>query len=166
MLFLVPLTALPAGAVVLAGTAWDQPLLTWAGIPAGLLSGAFFAWLLGGIAYRRLRAHGPEMLALMRSGTAPAKSAGVGGMQLPPMPRSMAILVYVCWSLFWLPLFPQGLVPLVVKLIGTPIRSWFLALYLPSIWQWPVIIGMIALGLAMVATAYRIQRRYERAQTA
>ncbi|MGD9894344.1 MAG: hypothetical protein AB7R89_10680 [Dehalococcoidia bacterium] len=166
MLILVPLTALPAGGVVLAGTVWDQPLLTWAGIPAGLLSGAFFAWLLGGIAYRRLRARGPEMLALMRSGTAPAKAAGVGDMQLPAMPRRMAILVYICWSLFWLPLFPQGLVPLIVKLIGTPIHSWFLALYLPSVWQWPVIIGMIALGLAMVAIPIAIQRRYERAQAA
>jgi ABC-2 type transport system permease protein len=55
---------------------------------------------------------------------------------------------------------------LVVKLIGTPIRSWFLALYLPSVWQWPVILAMIALGLAMVAAPIAIQRRYERAQPA
>jgi ABC-2 type transport system permease protein len=123
-----------------------------------------FAWLLGGIAARRLRERGPEMLALMRSGTVPAKGVKPGGWQLPPMPRGTVVLVYLCWSLFWLPLFPQGIVPLVFKLIGTSARSWFLALYLPPVWQWPVIIGMIALGLVMIATALAIQRRCERVQ--
>jgi ABC-2 type transport system permease protein len=52
MLLLVPLTALPAVAVMLAGTLLDQPRVAWAGVPAGMLAGALFAWLLGGIAQR------------------------------------------------------------------------------------------------------------------
>ena len=77
---------------------------------------------------------------------------------LPPLPLGQTVLVYVCWSLARLPLFPQGLVPLVFKLAGSPVRSWFLPLYLPPAWQWPVILGMIALGLAMVGTAVAIPR--------
>jgi ABC-2 type transport system permease protein len=38
-----------------------------------------------------------------------------------------------------------------MKLTETPTRSWFLALYLPDAYQWPLIAAMIALGLAMLA---------------
>ncbi|WP_131746156.1 hypothetical protein [Frankia sp. Cppng1_Ct_nod] len=62
----------------------------------------------------------------------------------------------VCWSLCWIPLFPQGIVPLVVKLAGTPSRSWFLALYLPASYQWLVIAVMVGIGLTMLTTAVRI----------
>ncbi|GAA5772298.1 hypothetical protein Aros01_08847 [Streptosporangium roseum] len=47
-----------------------------------------------------------------------------------------------------LALFPQGLAPLGVKLSGSADRVWFLALYMPDPWQWPVIAGMILIGLA------------------
>ena len=40
-----------------------------------------------------------------------------------------------------------------MKLTETPTRSWFLALYLPDAYQWPLIAAMIALGLAMLAPA-------------
>ncbi|MGH2602035.1 MAG: hypothetical protein ACRDJ9_21940, partial [Dehalococcoidia bacterium] len=163
MLLLVPLTALPAAAVVLAGVLLDQPLVAWAGVPTGIATGVLFAWLLGDIAHRRLRARGPELLALMRHGPAPAGSGVAAGEgKLPKMPLVQTIVVYLCWWLCWLPLFPQGIVPLVFKLIGPPVRSWFLALYLPPVWQWPVIVAMIALGLAMLAAAIMIPRRYER----
>lgn len=59
-------------------------------------------------------------------------------------------LMSVCWGLFWLPLFPQGLVAMFMKIFGADERSWFLALYMPEPLQWPVIIGMIALGAGMV----------------
>jgi len=49
-----------------------------------------------------------------------------------------------------IPLIPQGLVPAVMKLTETPTRSWFLALYLPDTYQWPLIAAMIALGLLML----------------
>ena len=37
-----------------------------------------------------------------------------------------------------------------MKLTETPTRSWFLALYLPDTYQWPLIAAMIALGLLML----------------
>jgi hypothetical protein len=63
-----------------------------------------------------LRARGPELLALMRYGPAPTGSAaGAGGWKLPDMLRSQTIIVYVCWSLAWVPFFSQGIVPLIFK---------------------------------------------------
>jgi hypothetical protein len=61
----------------------------------------------------------------------------------------------VCWALCWLPLIPQGVVPLVLKVTHTPVHSWFLAAYLPSPLQWPTIAVMIAVGLTMLVTAIR-----------
>ncbi|MFC4588068.1 sensor histidine kinase [Sphaerisporangium corydalis] len=75
---------------------------------------------------------------------------GCGGSDLPTWRLR---LMGVCWGLFWLPLFPQGLVAMFFKIFNSPERSWFLALYLPPILQWPTIIGMIALGVVMVVFA-------------
>jgi ABC-2 type transport system permease protein len=163
VLVLVALTALPASAVVLAGVRLGSPALAWAGPPTGLLSGALFAWWLGAVAQRRLAARGPELLALMRRGPAPdAAAAAAGKPAPPPMPLVETVIVYACWALAWLPLFPQGLVAAAFKLTGSPVRSWFLALYLPPAWQWPVILGMIALGLALIGVAVAIPRRHAR----
>jgi hypothetical protein len=65
------------------------------------------------------------------------------------------IAAAICWSLCWLPLFAQGIAPLIMKLAGTPSRSWFLALYLPDPYQWPALVAMITLGLIMFGTAAR-----------
>lgn len=62
----------------------------------------------------------------------------------------------LCWSLCWIPLIPQGVVPLVLKLTGASTRSWFLATYLPAPLQWPVIAAMVAAGLTMLFTAARL----------
>jgi hypothetical protein len=59
----------------------------------------------------------------------------------------------------WIPLFPQGLVPLVMQLTGVPARSWFLALYLPQPLQWLTAVAMVALGLAMLLAGLRIAAR-------
>ncbi|MCW2880388.1 MAG: Signal transduction histidine kinaselike protein [Sphaerisporangium sp.] len=76
-----------------------------------------------------------------------AFSADACGSTLPAWKQK---LMGVCWGLFWLPLFPQGLVAMFMKIFGADERSWFLALYMPEPLQWPVIIGMIALGAGMV----------------
>ena len=44
----------------------------------------------------------------------------------------------------------------VLKLTETPTRSWFLALYLPDAYQWPLIAAMLALGLAMLRAGIRL----------
>jgi ABC-2 type transport system permease protein len=37
-----------------------------------------------------------------------------------------------------------------MKLTEAPTRSWFLALYVPDAYQWPLIAAMLILGLAML----------------
>ena len=49
-------------------------------------------------------------------------------------------IVVLCWSLAWLPLFPLGLVAAGFKVFDVEERAWFLPLYLPEPWQWPVIV--------------------------
>ncbi len=66
------------------------------------------------------------------------------------LPARRDVLAGACLGLCWLPLFPQGLVPAVMKLTETPTRSWFLALYMPDAYQWPVIAAMLVLGLGML----------------
>ncbi|GII80404.1 hypothetical protein Sru01_53860 [Sphaerisporangium rufum] len=74
-------------------------------------------------------------------------------------------LMGVCFGLCWLPLFPQGLVPIVLKIAGVDERSWFLALYLPEPWQWPTLLGMIALGAGMLAFAVAEQSRWKASES-
>ncbi len=81
---------------------------------------------------------------------------------VPPIPRWKSMTLGVCWGLCWLPLFPQGLVAMVMKLAGTPVKSWFLALYMPEALQWPTIVGMILLGGGMLATAVTLTNQAKR----
>ncbi|GAA2844134.1 hypothetical protein GCM10010517_00180 [Streptosporangium fragile] len=75
----------------------------------------------------------------------------------PPLPRRKAVVVALGWGLGWLPLFPQGLVVMVMKINGVKEGfSWFLALYLPEPWQWPLIIFNIALGVCLYVAAMGI----------
>ena len=64
-------------------------------------------------------------------------------------------LTDVSWLLreFLLPL--QALVPLGMKLSGDIAKVWFLALYLPDAWQWPMIAFMFALGVLAFSLAAR-----------
>ncbi|WP_326646186.1 histidine kinase [Streptosporangium sp. NBC_01755] len=80
------------------------------------------------------------------------------------LPRGKAIIVGICWGLGWLPLFPQGLVTMVMKLIDTEHLSWFLALYLPEPVQWPLIVFNILLGLSMYAAGMLIPVMHSRRQ--
>ncbi|WP_432927629.1 sensor histidine kinase [Microbispora sp. CA-135349] len=59
----------------------------------------------------------------------------------------------LCWGLWPIALFPQGLVAMVLKIVGSPVKSWFLGLYVPEPFQWPVIVGMILLGGGLLAVA-------------
>ncbi|MFG1612264.1 hypothetical protein ACGFI3_05875 [Nonomuraea wenchangensis] len=154
VLVAVPATALPtAGAILL------DP---WAGIATGVLTGVLCAWGFGRIAYRRLESHGIELLNLMKHGPAPKADKPTTA----DLPIQHRIGVTICYTIAWLPLFPQGLVPMVMKIIGIQDRSWFLALHLPPIWQWPTIIFMIALGLLMYGYAVLIPMRLSSSSSA
>ncbi len=166
LFWLAPLPAVPALAVVLAGTLLHSSVLQWAGVPVGIGTGVAVGWWLGRVAHHRLEARGPELLQLMRSGR-PAVTRRVETSQgrLETLPRRDGIIVLVCICLGAVALFPQGLVPLAIKLTGGTHRVWFLALYLPASWQWPVIGVMVALGLsAFGAVAYLLVTRVRRAR--
>jgi ABC-2 type transport system permease protein len=147
VLLAVPATALPAAGAIL--------LHPWAGIATGVLTGALSAWGLGRIAYRRLENHGIDLLNLMKHGPAPQADKPTTA----DLPIQHRIGVTISYTIAWLPLFPQGVVPMVMKIVGIEDRGWFLALHLPPVWQWPTVIFMIALGLLMYGYAILIPMR-------
>ncbi|MFG1709364.1 sensor histidine kinase [Nonomuraea sp. M3C6] len=79
-----------------------------------------------------------------------------GGYLPPALPRWKAVALISLWCTAWCPTFPQGLVPAIFKIFGIEEKAWFLALYLPEVWQWPAICGMLALGITMHVAAMRI----------
>lgn len=81
-----------------------------------------------------------------------------------PAPTWRSAIIAVGWTLCWLPLFPQGLVPMVFKIFDVREKSWFLALHLPEPFQWPVIAGMILLGGAMFTAAAVLTAQRKRAE--
>ncbi|MBB5784374.1 hypothetical protein [Nonomuraea jabiensis] len=147
VLVAVPATALPTAGAIL--------LHPWAGIATGVLTGALSAWGLGKIACRRLENHGIDLLNLMKHGPAPQPDKPTTA----DLPLHHRIGVTISYTIAWLPLFPQGLVPMIMKIFGVENPGWFLALHLPPIWQWPTIIFMIALGLLMYGYAILIPMR-------
>ncbi|MFI6509750.1 sensor histidine kinase [Streptosporangium sp. NPDC050855] len=80
----------------------------------------------------------------------------------PPLPRGKMVIVGLGWGLGWLPLFPQGMVAAIMKIIDIENRSWFLALYLPGPLQWPLIVFNIMLGLSMYAAAMLVPLQHAR----
>lgn len=61
----------------------------------------------------------------------------------------------ICWSLCWLPLVGQGLVPLILKLVDTDVKALFIAFYLPESFQWLFIASMVILGAALLGIAIK-----------
>lgn len=162
MLILVAVAAAPAYLTVrFAGP--------WPGAAVGLVTGAGCYWLLGKLAAGRLERTGPEMLAAMRSAAAAKPKASsvdwsalngslegvdlgdekLGITKAPPRRRA---IVYVCFTVCWVPLVAQGLVPAWLSFSDPEQRSWFLARRVPEAWQWPVIVVMVLLGLALLLT--------------
>ncbi|WP_433514095.1 histidine kinase [Nonomuraea sp. CA-143628] len=92
---------------------------------------------------------GPTTVTMSMPKVLPNHWAG----SLPKLPRWKAAVVVALWLTSWCPLFPQGIVAGIFKVFGIPEKAWFLALYMPEPWQWPVILFMIALGCAMYVTA-------------
>lgn len=125
----------------------------WWGLAVGVAVGVGAWWGLGAIASIRLQRRGVELLVLLRNGRPPEGPQQSGSFEtrmkaLPPVRR---VVVGVCIALGAIPLFPQGIVPVIFLSSGIEAKAWFLAMYVPSPWQWPVALGMILLGLAMYA---------------
>ncbi|MEU4232748.1 histidine kinase [Nonomuraea sp. NPDC026600] len=92
---------------------------------------------------------GPTTVTMSMPKVLPHHWAG----SLPKLPRWKAVVVITLWLTSWCPLFPQGIVAGIFKVFGVEEKAWFLALYLPEPWQWPVILFMITLGAAMYLSA-------------
>ncbi|AQZ69459.1 putative integral membrane transport protein [[Actinomadura] parvosata subsp. kistnae] len=59
------------------------------------------------------------------------------------------------------PLFPQGVVAGIFVANGFERHTWFLATYMPHALRWPVVVGMILLGLTAYGVAILQVRRAE-----
>lgn len=164
--FLVALAMCPALGVAWAGHALDLPILLWASVPVGLFTGVFCHVTLGSVAARKLRDDGPDLLHLMRSGRA-APTLGkpdehTATSAFDSMSGVSQSVMWACAAVGVVGLFPQGLVPLAIKLSGAQDKVWFLALHVPAPWHWPVIAVMVAIGLAGFRGAYLVYRAEER----
>ncbi|GAA1369237.1 hypothetical protein [Catellatospora chokoriensis] len=161
MLVVVPATALPAAGVALLGNRTGSPLLSWAAVAVGLATGAACTWWLGREAYRRLGERGPELLARMSGGGTVTPGPGratAARVKLPPRRAAVVtFLVVVCW----IPLFPQGLVPLYLIWRGSDTRLWFLALHLDDPFRVPVAVAMALLGVGMLWLGTVLSRRWQ-----
>lgn len=170
VLILTAATAAPAYFAVRLAPAWAGPAV-------GLISGAAFAWLLGHLAAARLESSAPELLHHLRTGlppkrTRPLPAPELGRAHLPKpdlglerlgldlAPTGRRAYVIVSLTLCWVPLVAQGIVPALMLTSGEVTPSWFLALHLPGHLQWPTIVAMIALGLALLTTGLGIGLRY------
>ena len=111
--------------------------------------------------------HGDEFAALLhdtiddgRGGLRMSVNVAFEGLvrRVDAFDRPAAVATW-CWTGCWIPLVPQGLVPMVMLVTGAPTRSWFLALYVPEPFGWAVAATMTAAGLAMLAIAIRLTRR-------
>jgi hypothetical protein len=87
-------------------------------------------------------------LSLLRTGTGQPDAPGQGRSRITSKPPYRRRLLWCSLLAGCIALFPQALVPLLMKLSGGHARVWFLALYVPGAWQWPVITVMFLLGLA------------------
>jgi ABC-2 type transport system permease protein len=162
VLALVATTAAPAYLTVRYGP-------EWAGAAVGLATGALLAWLLGDLAARHLEAAGPDLLATMRAATSRTSnrtgdlewdqlSASLAGVDLGATrlgidrasPARRAV-VYVCFTVCWIPLIAQGVVPAVLRHTDPGRDSWFVARLVPEPLHWPVVGVMVLLGLGLLA---------------
>lgn len=156
MLFLALATAAPAAGTVLAGELTGRLALRWAALAVGVSTGMLSYALLGRAAQRSLIRHGPGLLSVLRTGTEQAATPASKPSLITSMPRYRRRLLWCSLFTGCIALFPQALVPMLMKLSGGHARVWFLALYLPGAWQWPVITLMFLLGLALLGLATRI----------
>ena len=175
MLVLVAATAAPAFLTVRYGPAW-------AGAVVGLATGVLLTWLLGDLAAKRLEATGPDLLATMRAATSRKNnltgdvdwnqiSASLGGVDLGERRLGIAnasparrAAVYVCFTICWIPLIAQGLVPAILKYTDPGRDSWFVARLVPETLHWPVVSLMVTLGLGLIAAGFH-QLRAARAES-
>ncbi|MFC7533511.1 hypothetical protein [Actinoplanes sp. GCM10030250] len=165
MLVLVGVAVAPACLTVRYGPAWAGPV-------AGLVTGVGLAWLLGDVAAKRLEAYGPDLLAGMRATTSRPQQFGgsvdlrgsvdLGDLGIGGVSSRRRAVVIACFTLCWVPMVAQGVVPAILRYTDPGRRSWFLARNVPEVWHWPVVGVMVLLGVALLGVGWH-QLRVARA---
>lgn len=150
----------PALALVYLGTRFDQPWLTWAGVPVGVLTGIAVAWVLGGLAVHKLSADGSDLLHTMRTGRPAVVRGGEAA-------RKGGTVEGLSWGFGSILLIPQGIIPLVFILADIQVKSWFLAMYVRPLHGVPIAVVSILAGVALYARAImtKVNNRAGRAGT-
>lgn len=103
---------------------------------------------------RRARTAGRDHAAATRAG-ATARGAAT-------MARKRGAIIGLGIPLGAILLFPQGIIPAVLKLAHARGRIWFLPLYLPKPLQWPACFVMIILGVAVYCYVLWTMRRLKK----
>jgi hypothetical protein len=76
-----------------------------------------------------------------------------------PVTGKKAVIIGLGIPLGAILIFPQGIVPAILKLTHARARVWFLPLYLPKPLQWLACFVMMLLGLAVVGLVLSTVRR-------
>ncbi|MDQ3533954.1 MAG: hypothetical protein M3456_16615, partial [Actinomycetota bacterium] len=157
---LMALVASPlALAIVVDVPAWsnsrDALLLTVLGVTYATA----LWWVTGSAAGARLEERAPDLLLAMRSGSTKPMTDEASRGVLGALSSGHQTAVWGCLMLGIIALVPQAIVPATMKLTGEVERVWFLALYAPQAWQWPVIAAMVSLAAAFLVTAYALYRK-------
>lgn len=167
LLILLFFTSIPTLVSLTLGTLLQQNLLRWMGVPVGLCTGLFIAWYFGRLAYRRLEARGPDILSIMQSGgIAQAVDNKVAQTDdtFSNLSAGKSILVGLLITIGIIFTLPQGIVPIVLKLLGVKVRSWFIALYLPENVQLLICIFFVLAGVSALIITRIIIRKHKNMQ--
>ncbi|MGE7881580.1 hypothetical protein [Bacillus sp. NPDC094077] len=164
MMVMVLATAIPALLVVWLGTSLRVQFLQWLGVPTGICTGVFLAWLFGRIAYTKLEKNGPELLFEMKSGMKikrdiQKKKVQNKATELPK--KKLAFVVFFVFMGFFF-LVHQSIVPIIFEILGVDekVRLFFLPRYLPQIARIPVSIIFALLGITFLCKAILTMKRH------
>lgn len=130
MLLMVLVTTIPSLLVIWLGTSLHIQFIQWLGVPTGVCTGVFLAWLFGRIAYKKLERNGPELLFEMKSGMKInsdnyKKKIRNKEMELPKKKLTVVVLL-VFMGIFFL--VHQSIVPIVFEIFDVDEESVYFSL--------------------------------------
>lgn len=164
LLLLLFFASIPTIFILTLGTLLHQNLLIWTGVPMGLCTGLLISWYFGRLAYRRLESHGSDILSIMHSGgitqTVDNKVAQTDE-TLSNLSAGKSVLVGLLVTMGIIFTLPQGIVPIILKLSGVKVRSWFIALYLPENVQLLICIFFVLAGVSALIITRIIVRKHK-----
>lgn len=150
----------PVAGIFLAGVFWDMAWVQWLTLPAGIALGFFVYWAFGRVAIRRLTRHGVDILQTLTKGEPSLGTQPVNTSPFAALSHRQKVAASIQATLAMVLLFPQGLVPLLFKLIDKEdVKVWFLALYMPENVQWLAIAMFVFAGAGL---SYDFLRRYSK----